>query len=451
MTRILVVDDEPPIRDSLKGILSRQKHAVLTAENGGAALALLERETVDLIFLDIKMPGMDGLEVLEKLRERDPDALVIMISAHGSFETGHEATKRGAYDCLEKPLDLDRVLGAVKRAAEHLDLRRENHDLKRRLLQSTDLKGESAPLVKVRELIQRVAPTDARVLITGENGTGKERVARLVHELSPRASRPFVDLNCAALPGELIESELFGHEEGAFTGAKGKRAGRFENAHGGTLFLDEVGDLPPAAQAKVLRALEQGVVRRVGGDQNIEIDVRVVAATNRDLTSMVAEKSFREDLFYRLNVFPIQVPPLRDRGEDVALLAGHFLVEACRRNHLEDRKLSTGAVERLKRHAWPGNVRELKNVMERLAILVDAPEVGEADVGRVLQPPAGPAAAMQDPFVQCKTYEEFRDTSEKMFLSAKLKANDWNISRTADEIGMPRSGLYKRLEKYGLK
>ncbi len=254
------------------------------------------------------------------------------------------------------------------------------------------------------------------------------------------------------MPAELIESELFGHEEGAFTGAKGRRAGRFEQADGGTLFLDEIGDLPLPAQAKVLRALEQGVVRRVGGDQNIPVDVRVIAATNRDIAGMVQEKTFREDLFYRLNVFPIHVPPLRERGDDHALLGAHFLVEACRRNNLESKRLSQAALERLRRHPWPGNVRELKNVMERLAILVDGPEVGEEDVSRVLLPTvAARAGGAQDFITQCRTYEEFRDASEKAFLTAKLKANDFNISRTADEIEMPRSGLYKRLDKYGLK
>ncbi|MBI5369246.1 MAG: sigma-54-dependent Fis family transcriptional regulator [Planctomycetes bacterium] len=452
MSRILVIDDEPAIRESLRTLLAYEKYEVSLAENAHAGLAALGREEVQAALLDIKMPGgMDGMECLLKIREGWPEVPVIMISAHGTVATAVEATHKGAFDFIEKPLDRDRLLLALRNALSQGTLSRENRHLRDRIRSQTQILGESPGIRRVRELIRRVAGTDARVLITGDNGTGKELVARSIHEQSARAAGPFVDINCAALPAELIESELFGHEEGSFTGASSRRIGKFEAAKGGTLFMDEIGDMPLPAQAKVLRVLEENVVQRVGGNRTIPEDVRVEAATNKNVAEMIAARTFREDLYFRLNVFPIQVPPLRDRREDLALLASHFLALAVRRNSLSEKKLSEAAAARLTGYGWPGNVRELRNLMERLAIVADADVIAPAEIEALLQPTRAAAGATQDPFSTCRTYEEFKETSERMFIELKLRANDWNVSRTAEEMDMPRSNLYKKLEKYGLK
>ena len=449
--KILVVDDEEAIRDSLDLVLRFEHHEVVLARNGQEGLkALAEDKTIEVVFLDIKMPGRDGLEVLADIAERRPDVSVVMISGHGTIETAMEATRRGAFDFLEKPLDRDRVLLTVRNAFQVRRLRGENELLRKRLSESRrPMVGSSAPLENVRAIAQKVAPTPARVLIMGENGSGKELVARLLHDLSDRAAGPFVDVNCAAIPKDLLESELFGHEKGAFTGATEQRKGKFEQAHGGTLFLDEVGDMSLDAQAKVLRVIEEQRVQRVGGSDPIPVDVRLVAATNKDLKKESEEGTFREDLYYRLAVVPIVVPPLRDRGQDISLLAGTFLGEIAAKMNREPPVLTEAARRWLERQDWPGNVRQLRNLMERCVILVDGDTL---DVKHMEQLGASSqAAAGPDIFRTAQTFEEFRNESEKVFLQMRLQANEWNVKRTAESLGMQRSNLYKKMERYGLK
>jgi two-component system, NtrC family, nitrogen regulation response regulator NtrX len=458
--RILVVDDDEAIRDSLDVVLRFEHHEVLTARDGAEGLkALAADPEIDLVFLDIKMPGKDGLDVLVEMLAARPELLVVMISGHGTIETALEATKRGAFHFIEKPLDRDRVLLAVRNAHQVRRLKGENVMLRRHLSDaSRRMLGSSPALEELRKVVAKVAPTQARVLIQGENGAGKELVARLVHELSPRASGPFVDVNCAAIPKELLESELFGHEKGAFTGAAALRKGKFEQADGGTLFLDEVGDMSLDAQAKVLRVIEEQKVQRVGGSEPIPVDVRLVAASNKDLKAAAAEGTFREDLYYRLAVVPIAVPPLRERAGDVGTLAAEFLKRIASDLGRPEPKLTREALAWLARQPWPGNVRQLKNLMERAAILadgttLDAPEL-ERLSGASSAAPAAPASAPGAPadlFRTCRTFAEFQDLAEKLFLQQRLAENEWNVKRTAESLGMQRSHLYKKIERYGLK
>jgi len=450
--KILIVDDEAAIRESLDLVLRFEHHEVVLAEDGEAGLkALAADPDIDLTFLDIKMPGRDGLEILSEIVDRRPDTMVVMISGHGTIDTAVEATRRGAFDFIEKPLDRERVLLAVRNAAQLRKLASENTRLRDRLSDSsTRMVGSSAALGEMRALVEKVAPTNARVLIQGENGSGKELVARLLHDLSPRASGPFVDVNCAAIPRELLESELFGHEKGSFTGATEKRKGKFEQAHGGTLFLDEVGDMSLDAQAKVLRVIEEQKVQRVGGADPIPVDVRLVAATNKDLAREAEEGGFREDLYYRLAVVPIRVPPLRERPEDVPVLAGHFLQAFASGLGRKVPRLTDAAGEWLRRRPWPGNVRELRNLMERSAILVEGDTLDAKDLDRLTGPGATGAAAT-DVFRTCRTFEEFKETAEKVFLQQRLAENDWNVKRTAEALGMQRSNLYKKIERHGLR
>ncbi|NUN47963.1 MAG: sigma-54-dependent Fis family transcriptional regulator [Candidatus Brocadiae bacterium] len=459
MARILIVDDEETIRRTVAQTLSAEKHECTGVGSGKEGLEALEGGGFDLVLLDLKMPGMDGRELLAAIRERGLEIPALMMSGHGTIEDAVEATRKGALDFIQKPFDRDRLLLAVRNAVSHGSLVAENRVLRSRIPTRTRMLGESEAIRAVRALVTRVAATDARVLVSGENGSGKELVARLIHEQSPRADRPFVDVNCAALPDTLIESELFGYEPGAFTGAARSTPGKFEQARGGTLFLDEIGDMPLSAQAKVLRVLEERQVRRLGGQKTIAVDCRVVAATNRDLAGMIARGAFREDLFYRLNVFPVRVPPLRERRADIPVLARHFLAEFCAGSGLPARRLDPGAETRLAGHAWPGNVRELKNVVDRLAILADREEIGAGDVERAMEGPGaavpsaggGGGGGVADLVRSCRTYEEFKEMSERMFLEARLKANDGNVSKTAEELDMPRSNFYKKMEKYGLK
>jgi two-component system nitrogen regulation response regulator NtrX len=451
--KILIVDDDEAIRESLDLVLRFEHHEVLTAKDGEEGLRTARADPdIDLTFLDIKMPGRDGLEVLSDLVAQRPEALVVMISGHGTIETAVEATKKGAFDFIEKPLDRDRVLLTVRNAQQVRKLRGENAMLRRHLSDaSRRMVGSSGALEDVRRVVAKVAPTNARVMIQGENGTGKELVARLVHDMSARATGPFVDVNCAAIPKELLESELFGHEKGAFTGATSQRKGKFEQADGGTLFLDEVGDMSLDAQAKVLRVLEEQKVQRVGGADPIPVDVRVVSATNKDLKAAADEGTFREDLYYRLAVVPIHVPPLRDRLQDIGPLAGTFLERIGGDLGKPPLKLTDRAVEWLGRQPWPGNVRQLKNLMERCAILLDGPKVDVGDLERLAGVAAAGAAAPTDVFKTCKTFAEFQDMAEKLFLQQRLAENDWNVKRTAEVLGMQRSNLYKKIERYGLK
>ncbi|HKJ91975.1 MAG TPA: sigma-54 dependent transcriptional regulator [Longimicrobiales bacterium] len=449
MARILIVDDEESIRRVLRQVLEYEGHDVRTAEGGGEALGVYPSFEPDLTFLDVKMARMDGLEVLARIRESDADALVVMISGHGNIETAVDATRRGAYDFLEKPLDMDRLLLTLRNALQQRGLAAELGRLRDEVESRYQIVGSSFSIRTVLDRIEKVGPTEARVLISGENGTGKELVARALHRLSPRAASAFVEVNCAAIPAELIESELFGHMRGAFTGAHADRTGKFEQADHGTLFLDEVGDMSPAAQAKVLRALQEGVITRVGGEEPVKVDVRVVAATNKDLAREIDAGRFREDLFFRLNVVPIEVPPLRARREDIAMLVRHFTEVAIEAQGLPPRHFTPPAVERLARMDWPGNVRELKNTVERLLILSRDAEVQASDVDRLVAGPGGGAGLSAD-LLDATTFSEFKDRAERAFLLARLREHDWNVSETARALDMPRSNLYKKIDKHRL-
>jgi two-component system nitrogen regulation response regulator NtrX len=385
MATILIIDDEKSIRNTLQEVLEYEHHKVDLATNGAEGLELFSNGTYDMVLCDIKMPGMDGIEVLEKLHERAYDVPVIMISGHGNIDTAVEAIKKGAYDFIEKPLDLNRLLVTMRNATERNDLVTETKVLKRQISKTYDIVGESPAIIKVKEMIERVAPTDARILITGDNGTGKELVARWLHEKSPRASMPFVEVNCAAIPSELIESELFGHEKGAFTSAIKQRKGKFEQAHGGTLFLDEVGDMSLSAQAKVLRALQEHKVSRVGSDKDIEVDVRVITATNKNLKEEIIQKNFREDLYHRLSVIIIHVPSLNDRIEDLPLLADYFNEQITAEYGRQKMTILPDAITELQKILWTGNIREFRNVLERLIILCDK-EISANDVMVYAQP-----------------------------------------------------------------
>jgi DNA-binding NtrC family response regulator len=385
MANILVIDDEKSIRNTLQEVLEYENHKVDLATNGSEGLELFDKGGYDIVLCDIKMPGMDGIEVLDKMHELNHDVPVIMISGHGNIDTAVEAIKKGAYDFIEKPLDLNRLLVTIRNATERNELVTETRVLKRKISKTYDIVGESEAIKRVKDMIERVAPTEARVLITGDNGTGKELVARWLHEKSARADSPFVEVNCAAIPSELIESELFGHEKGAFTSAIKQRKGKFEQAHGGTLFLDEVGDMSLSAQAKVLRALQEHRITRVGSDKDVEVDVRVITATNKNLKEEIAQKNFREDLYHRLSVIIIHVPSLNDRMEDIPLLAEHFNEQISTEYGRPKMVIQPDAIGELQKIAWTGNIREFRNVLERLIILCDK-EITGNDVASYAQP-----------------------------------------------------------------
>jgi two-component system, NtrC family, nitrogen regulation response regulator NtrX len=449
MARILVVDDEDGIRKILRQILEYEGHDVGTAGGGGEAIALFTEFRPDLTLLDVKMARMDGLEVLDRIRETDPAAVVVMISGHGTIETAVEATRRGAYDFLEKPLDTDRLLVTIRNGLLHRGLEQENARLRGEVESHYEIVGKSFAIRALVDRIEKVAPTDARVLVTGENGTGKELVARAIHSLSGRRDAPFVEVNCAAIPSELIESELFGHMKGSFTGATADRPGKFEQADKGTLFLDEIGDMSLAAQAKVLRALQEGIVTRVGGERSIRVDVRVIAATNKSLEREIEQGHFREDLYFRLNVVPIHVPPLRERREDIAMLVRHFADKAVQEQKLPGRGFANETFDRLGRMEWPGNVRELRNTVERLLILARGAEVVATDVDRLVGGAAA-STAMSGDLLEAGTFAEFKERAERAYILAKLREHDWNVSETARAVDMPRSNLYKKIERYNL-
>lgn len=447
--RILVVDDEPGIRQALGQLLEYEGYEVTTATGGAEGITIYDSFRPQLVFLDVKMAGLDGLEVLKRLRQADPNATVVMISGHATIQTAVEATQLGAYDILEKPLDTDRVLVLLRNAFETRLLSEENERLRETIESRYEIVGRTYGVRALLERIDKVAGTPARVLITGENGTGKELVARAIHRGSPRAKKPFVEVNCAAIPSELIESELFGHMKGSFTGAIADRAGKFEQADGGTLFLDEIGDMSLSAQAKVLRVLQDGVVTRIGGSKPIQVDVRVLAATNKHLEDEIANGRFREDLFYRLNVVPIAVPPLRERREDIEQLVVYFLQQFAARDGLPARGITDEALVRLSELDWPGNVRELRNTVERLVILASASLITATDVERLVGKRSAEPAGLGN-LVDCSTFEEFKVAAERAFLLAKLRAFDWNVSETARALDMPRSNLYKKIERYAL-
>ncbi|HEV7367098.1 MAG TPA: sigma-54 dependent transcriptional regulator [Gemmatimonadales bacterium] len=444
--RILIVDDEPGIRQALKQVLEYEKLVVKVAASGGEAITVYPEFRPHLVFLDVKMAGLDGLETLTRLRDLDARAQVVMISGHGTIATAVEATQRGAFDFLEKPLDTDRLLVTVRNALAHAELMDENTRLREVTESRFTMVGDSPALAAVRELITKVGPTAARVLITGENGTGKELVARALHEASPRRDQPFIEVNCAAIPSELIESELFGHMKGSFTGAFADRAGKFEQADGGSLFLDEVGDMSLSAQSKLLRVLQEGVVTRIGGSKAIQVDVRVLAATNKDLEIEIGEGRFREDLLYRLNVVPIEVPALRERKQDVPALVAYFTQQLAASAGVPGRKFAEDAVRRLQARAWPGNIRELRNAVERALILASGKTVTAADIDQLVPSVTSGTAGEGG----AHTFETFKLEAEKNFLIQSLKEHDWNVSETARALKMPRSNLYKKIERYGL-
>lgn len=449
MARLLIVDDEKGIRDALAQVFEYEGQEVRVAEDGPDALLVANTFQPDLVFLDVKMPGMDGLEVLARLGDESPGSLVIMISGHGTIDTALEATRRGAYDFLEKPLDTDRLLVTLRRALELKGLTESMAELRSQVESRYEIVGNSLPIRRVLERVEKVAATDARILISGENGTGKELVARAIHRLSSRSDNVFIEVNCAAIPSELIESELFGHLRGSFTGAFADRAGKFEQANGGTLFLDEIGDMSRDAQAKVLRVLEQGVLTRIGGSEAVEVDVRVLSATNKNLEQEIEDGRFREDLFYRLNVVPISVPPLRERQEDIPMLVTHFSEGMAAREGSAARVFSDAAMERLKTLTWPGNVRELRNTVERLLILSDGSKITSDDVDSLTISRARSVDPGRE-LLALDNFSAFKEEAERAYIVGKLRANDWNVAETARRIEMPRSNLYKKIERYGL-
>jgi two-component system nitrogen regulation response regulator NtrX len=430
-------------------LLEFEGYEVHTLANAADGIAEYQKWHPHLVFLDVKMAGMDGMEALRKLRELDPTATVVMISGHATIRTAVEATQAGAYEILEKPLDTDRILVMLRNALSHLDLQEENARLKQSIDAPFEIVGKTPVMRALMEKIEKVATTPARVLITGDNGTGKELVARALHRMSPRAAKPFVEVNCAAIPGELIESELFGHMKGSFTGAISDRAGKFEQANKGTLFLDEIGDMSLAAQAKVLRVLQDNVITRIGGAKPISVDVRVIAATNKTLENEIAAGKFREDLYYRLNVVPIHVPPIRERREDIPTLAQYFAATLSAREGIPPRTFTQDALERLSSLDWPGNVRELRNTVERLLILAPDSQISARDIDRLAGQRALDDAGLAT-LTQCRTFEEFKDAAERAFLLNKLREFDWNVSETARAVEMPRSNLYKKIERYSL-
>jgi DNA-binding NtrC family response regulator len=449
MRSVLVVDDDKAIRDSIKMILEYEKFELHFAENGPAALENLQAHAIDLVLLDIKMPGEDGLTVLRTLRRSYPDLPVVMISGHGTIETAVEATRLGAFDFLPKPLDSEKLVITARNATEQHRLVRDYRHMKETVEGKDVILGASQKIRDVLSTVERVAPTDVRVLITGENGSGKELVAKAIHRLSKRSEKPLIEVNCAAIPNELIESELFGHERGAFTGAVGQRIGKFELADGGTLFLDEIGDMSLHAQAKVLRALEEGKIERVGGSKQIAVDVRVIAATNKNLAEAIRQNLFREDLYHRLSVIPVRVPPLRERREDIPLLATAFTEEICLRNGMAQKRFEDGALRKLQAMEWSGNVRELRNAVERLVIMTPGNVI---DAAQLEQPGGTPArSAWDDLLARGGTFQEFKDRAEGAFIRKQLEANGWNISRTAEVLDIQRSHLYNKMKKFGLE
>jgi two-component system nitrogen regulation response regulator NtrX len=455
MAKILIIDDERAIRNTLREILEYEDYIVDDIDNGVDGLDLIQKGDYDLVLCDIKMNRIDGMEVLTDGLAMKPDLPFIMISGHGTVETAIEASKKGAFDFISKPPDLNRLLITVRNALDRGSLVTETKVLKRRVAKVRSILGGSQSILKIKETIERVAPTDARVLITGANGSGKELVARWLHEKSHRSTAPLIEVNCAAIPSELIESELFGHEKGSFTSAIKQRIGKFESANGGTLFLDEIGDMSASTQAKVLRALQENKITRVGGEKEIEVDVRVVAATNKDLLKEIDAGTFRLDLYHRLSVILIHVPSLTDRRDDIPLLTQNFLDEICNDYGMPVKKISEAALDALKALPWTGNIRELRNMVERLIILSDK-IITDADV-KAFANPSSPAVAtngtttQQTDYDRFSNFQEYKDFAEREYIKFKLEKNNWNVSKTADDIDIQRSHLYSKIEKFGLK
>ncbi|MFM2225957.1 MAG: hypothetical protein RJA07_2159 [Bacteroidota bacterium] len=450
MPHILIVDDEKAIRKSLRDILEYEKYTVEEAGDGAEAIKLIKNNAFDLVLCDIKMPKKDGLEVLEDAMELNPDLPFVMISGHGNVETAVEAVKKGAFDFISKPPDLNRLLITLRNALDKQTLVTQTKVLKRKVTKTRDIIGDSKAIKKIKDTIEKVAITDARVLVTGENGTGKELVARWLHEKSNRSNGPIVEVNCAAIPSELIESELFGHEKGAFTSAIKQRIGKFEQAQGGTLFLDEIGDMSLSAQAKVLRALQENKITRVGGDKDIPVDVRVIAATNKDLVKEIEKNTFRVDLYHRLSVILIHVPSLNERTDDIPLIAEKFVNEICEDYGIPRKIITPKGMHALQSIQWNGNIRELRNVIERLIILSDQ-KITDEDVDTYVIGGRAKANSLEDIYERYEKFQDFKDYMERLFIEHKLQKNGWNVTKTADEIDIQRSHLYNKIEKYDLK
>ncbi|MBM4123860.1 MAG: sigma-54-dependent Fis family transcriptional regulator [Nitrospira sp.] len=447
---ILIVDDEPAILSSVSKILEDEGYQVTLAKSGAEALKLMAADPPDLVLLDIWMPELDGLETLKRAKAQAPRLQIMMMSGHGSIETAVKAIRLGAYDYIEKPLSLDNVTLRVRHALDQRRLEEENLTLRTKVERRFELVGTSPAMQKLRQLIATAGPTTGRVLIAGENGTGKELVARAIHVQSPRRDRPFVAVNCAAIPETLIESELLGHERGAFTGATGQKRGQFEQADGGTLFLDEIGDMSLSTQAKVLRVLQEQQFTRVGGNKLIKVDVRVIAASNKNLLKEIEKGNFREDLFYRLNVLPIEVPPLRERREDIPLLVTHFLHSHAEEQGLKVKEVAPAALAALQHYDWPGNIRELRNLVERLMIMVPGPVIEASDILGFLQGrPAASGAAPASSGLAWQAYDSLKDARnafERDYISRKLLEHNWNVSRTAEDLKLERSHLHRKIK-----
>jgi len=464
MAKLLIIDDERAIRSTLREILEYENYDVEDIDNGIDGLEMIKKGNFDLVLCDIKMNKMDGMEVLEQAQIIKPDLPFIMISGHGTVETAIEASKKGAFDFISKPPDLNRLLITVRNGLDRGNLVSETKVLKRKVSKTREILGGSESISKIKETIERVAPTEARVLITGANGSGKELVARWLHEKSNRADSPLIEVNCAAIPSELIESELFGHEKGSFTSAVKQRIGKFELANGGTLFLDEIGDMSLSAQAKVLRALQEHKISRVGGEKEIEVNVRVLAATNKDLLKEIEDGNFRMDLYHRLNVINIHVPHLTERIDDIPVIAQNFLESICNDYGMPVKKINEAGMAALQALPWTGNVRELHNMIERLIILSDK-VITENDVRAFANPGGGTnigsatsvqiagstGSGMSSSFDSFNNFQDYKDHAEKEFIKFKLEKNNWNVSKTADEIDIQRSHLYSKIEKFGLK
>ncbi len=445
--KILIVDDEKGILDTVSEILQDEGYYTFVCEDGKNALEILDREMIDLVFLDVWLPGMSGIDVLKYIKEKHSEIPIIMISGHGKIELAVQAVKLGAFDFLEKPLSIDRIILSTERALQFRKLERENIKLKSTFVKKYELIGNSSKMRELKEKIALIAKGDSRILILGESGTGKEVVARTIHSLSDRKNAPFVEVNCAAIPQELIESELFGHEKGAFTGAIDKKIGKFELADGGTLFLDEIGDMSILTQAKLLRVIETQKFQRVGGTKDIKVNVRIISATNKDLFEEIKKGNFRQDLYYRLNVIPLNIPALRERKEDIPELANYFISEFVREKGWKKKILTDNAIKILQKYDWPGNVRELKNAIERLMIMtisdvIDVPQIELAGIIR--------KDASEEKYFQLNSLKEARDAFERDFILRKLKENSWNITKTAELIGLERSNLYKKIKSLGI-
>ena len=441
---VLIVDDEEGIRESLSGILEDEGYRVVSAGTGEDALRMIQEQTPDLVILDVWLPKMDGIQALQEIKSLKRDIPVIMISGHGNIEVAVKATRMGAYDFLEKPLSLERVLLSSRRALERSALERENRELRENLTRKWQFIGESPSMKDLRGQIEMAAQSNSRVLITGESGSGKELVAKLLHGMGSRADKPFVEVNCAAMPHELIESELFGHERGSFTGAFEKKKGKFELADKGTLFLDEIGDMSLQTQAKVLRVLETQEFQRVGGSANIKVDVRIISATNKDLEEEVKKGNFREDLFFRLNVIPISVPPLRERREDIPLLVEYFVQSIAEDYGQPLKKITPDAMKSLEEHSWPGNIRELRNLIERLVIMTPSTVITAKDFALT-------GRNEGSDYFTCRTLKEARESFERDFIARKLEENNWNISKTAEILDIERSNLHRKIKTYNIQ